>query len=161
MSSPETHKFGVYELNLQPFGGLPFSRPGIPSYYHSFFTRLRAALAELERSAWENMINTCMTPVTRAIPAAVNATPLHVDRSCVHLKNWMAPNRRRHAQNRVTSNDFTGRPIGLISSSNVPVAKCLSSKASFATNISLHHFETSSSDFGISLIAWRFTRTKA
>ena len=59
-------------------------------------------MAELDRSAWENMTKTCMTPVTSAIPAAVNATPLHVDRSCVHLKNSMAPNNSRHDQNRVT-----------------------------------------------------------
>ena len=71
-------------------------------HFHSFLTRFRAALAELDRSAWENMMKTCMTPVTSAIPAAVNATPLHVDRSCVHLKNLMAPNNRRNDQNRVT-----------------------------------------------------------
>ena len=71
-------------------------------HFHSFLTRFRAALAELDRSAWENMMKTCMTPVTSAIPAAVNAAPLHVDRSCVHLKNLMAPNNRRNDQNRVT-----------------------------------------------------------
>ena len=71
-------------------------------HFYSFLTLFRAALAELDRSAWENMMKTCMTPVTSAIPAAVNATPLHVDRSCVHLKNLMAPNNRRNDQNRVT-----------------------------------------------------------
>jgi hypothetical protein len=85
---------------------LPITNPtrtsSPPSIFHSFLTRFRAALAELDRSAWENMMKTCMTPVTSAIPAAVNATPLHVDRSCVHLKNSMAPNSRRHDQNRVT-----------------------------------------------------------
>lgn len=89
-------------LICSQFGGLSFGRSRLPFPNHSFFTRLRAALAELDRSAWENMMNTCITPVTRAIPTAVNATPLHVDRSCVHLKNWMAPNKRRHAQKRVT-----------------------------------------------------------
>ena len=47
-------------------------------------------------------MKTCMTPVTSAIFVAVNATPLHVERSCVHLKNLMAPNNSRHDQNRVT-----------------------------------------------------------
>jgi hypothetical protein len=78
----------------------PTLKPTKP--YQSFFTRFRAALAELDRSAWENMINTCITPVTSAIPAVVSPTPFHVDKSCVHLKNSMAPYRRAHDQNKVT-----------------------------------------------------------
>jgi len=46
-----------------------------------FLTRFLAALAELERSDCENIMKTCMMPVTSPNPATKRIMPFHVDRS--------------------------------------------------------------------------------